>query len=198
MKKFGFEKEFFLYTKTELTICPSTLDMDACGYLAEARSEPHKDPILAIALLEGACQILQNKAKGLKLKLSSKIPTLELPRKVLKEALKLYGKGPSRSSKNMWGLEYLDTDNLVRAGLHIHFSDQEIAELKNGVFLTYQRQLDIPSIIVQLDKAFKEEIRNSKRLPGAYELKIHGFEYRSLPANVDMKKVGEVLQNLDF
>jgi hypothetical protein len=45
------------------------------------------------------------------------------------------------------------------------------------------------------DKAFKEEIKNSYRNPGFYELKSDGrIEYRSLPNNINMDKLINVIQ----
>lgn len=55
--------------------------------------------------------------------------------------------------------------------------------------------IDVPKVIMILDKEFKDEIAKAKRLPSAYEVKPHGFEYRSLPNNVDIDKLLYVLDS---
>jgi len=55
--------------------------------------------------------------------------------------------------------------------------------------------IDVPKVLMVLDKEFKDEIAKAKRLPSAYEVKKHGFEYRSLPNNVAIDKLLYVLDN---
>lgn len=42
---------------------------------------------------------------------------------------------------------------------------------------------------------FALQIKETKRIPGCYELKTHGFEYRSLPASVSVVEVAKVIQS---
>ncbi len=87
---------------------------------------------------------------------------------------------------------------VVRAGLHVHFSDIDehtIVDKDNKVVKYHtSNQLDIPYIVYQLDKMFKEHILCSHRQPGIYEMKPWGFEYRSLPSTIDSSVLCEFIE----
>jgi len=71
----------------------------------------------------------------------------------------------------------------LTAGIHVHFSNRD---LKTGEII----ELPIEDIVKKMDKAFSKEIKDTGRIPGEWEPKDHhGFEYRSLPCNVDIYKV---------
>lgn len=74
-----------------------------------------------------------------------------------------------------------DTKKLT-AGIHIHFSSRDA---RTGEVI----ELPIEDIVRRMDHYFKYDIHNAGRNLGEYELKDHGFEYRSLPANTDIFRV---------
>lgn len=221
MKKFGFEREFFVFKDKKpvlLGLNPpkhpilGTLGWDGCGYLAETRSEPHTHPIMAAHLLLAADEIAHRIATHAKMKLvlaATHKFDVEFLRDVRRKGFGHKGKHSlaSRYAKrgNIYGHDYLNDDlSISYAGLHVHFSDQqEVTAYDNyarGANKTHKlnvprEQLDIPRIVRLLDKAFESEIKRAGRLPGFYEIKGHGFEYRSLPATVDVLKVADVLVN---
>ena len=114
----------------------------------------------------------------------------------------------------------------LTAGLHVHFSKREtkrvsVLEVNNTITMFISTKdglrdevttkkvsndktvdyvcntfVDMPMIIRTLDDEFKDVIDKTKRVTGAYEVKEYGFEYRSLPANVDLGKVAEVCRKL--
>lgn len=62
---------------------------------------------------------------------------------------------------------------------------------------SYPGFVDHAMLVGRLDSAFKAEIRAARRNPGFYERKGDGrIEYRSLPNNVDLEKVREVLGSI--
>ena len=69
----------------------------------------------------------------------------------------------------------------LTAGLHVHFSNRD----NEGNII----QLPIEDIVKQMDEVFVDIINEANRIPGEYEKKIHGFEYRSLPCNADVHEV---------
>lgn len=83
-------------------------------------------------------------------------------------------------------LGVLDTDDNLKkrltAGIHIHFSSRD-AETGNVI------DLPIEEIVEKMDLAFEHYIIDTNRNLGEWEPKAHGFEYRSLPCNVDTYKV---------
>jgi hypothetical protein len=50
---------------------------------------------------------------------------------------------------------------------------------------------EFPTIVLELDKRFAEDIRKARRIKGDYELKNWGFEYRSLPNTLDVLEVSK-------
>lgn len=70
----------------------------------------------------------------------------------------------------------------LTAGVHVHFSSRD---KKTGNVI----KLPIEKIVSLMDKTFKQEVLESERILGEWEPKTHGFEYRSLPANIDIYKV---------
>jgi hypothetical protein len=95
----------------------------------------------------------------------------------------IYGKNPRRNG------------NYTLASFQINISNQltpEIfnREIRDGKIVTTRDKatyglLDIPTIIRNLDKTFKDDIHDSGRQPGMYSIKdTYRLEYRSLPNNV--------------
>lgn len=217
MKKYGFEKEYWVFDVNVPNIpiiVPKSLPSDECGYLAEVRGEPHVDPLVAAYLFLAEEDKTQMKASSFvaeKCVLSCDEPTRQLTPEFKREALRRFGKGAYPHERgNLWGKDYSPRDKLSRAGLHVHFSDTRVVEhsthliclscgkdtnQKNTWKEEVPQQQDMIKIIQVLDKAFAQEIKTAKRIPGCYELKPHGFEYRSLPADVDPIRVAKVIQS---
>lgn len=192
MKKYGFEKEYFILKDKNYILVPPNLPYDDCGFLVEARGEPHSDPLTAAyLLLAEEAKIKSKLPRGTKLGL---VDTTTLPVSLIKQALSKFGKNPSNSETgNLYGLEYQPEDNNQRAGLHVHFSDIVDITDKNGDNIQVPKIMDIPKIVRYLDSTFAKEIEAANRIKGSYELKVHGFEYRSLPASIDVCKVAKAL-----
>jgi len=70
----------------------------------------------------------------------------------------------------------------LTAGIHVHFSSRDS---KTGDVI----ELPVKEIVGAMDDAFRDDIEVSLRNLGEWEPKIHGFEYRSLPSNMNIKKV---------
>ena len=188
-KMYGFEQEFFIKKDGKYVFDWVGTPLSK----AEARSEPHRYHHNAIWLLHAAIDTLKKNAARNKLTLVN-IAYTQLPLALTKTALREHGKGP-RDYKNMYGKFYADKDTLSRAGLHIHFGTEDEYSYGKSSWKC-PRLVDLPYIVRQFDIAFKDEIADAKRLPGEYALKLHGFEYRSLPATVDLDKVERVLGEL--
>lgn len=194
INKFGFEREFFVKQKGEYVEVPSELYIhrDECFYLVEARGEPHSDPRKAAALMDIAEQDLFIAARDNELTLLCQADAPDFPRDLKRQLSRAHGKGPSLS-RFMTGRMYRSI--VPRAGLHIHFGTER--KLGSG---KHERTVvdlsDMPEVVRLLDKAFGKIIKGAKRIPGEYEVKGHGFEYRSLPANVNLKIVVPVLQEI--
>jgi hypothetical protein len=196
MIKYGFEGEFFVASLADGVLQPISADIphDSCGYLAEARGVPDSDPLVASYLYKAAVAKLEAVVAKKNLKLIQEA-IAPVPADTLRAARRLFGKGPTKYN-NIYGLDYKPSDRTRRAGLHIHISDETVFRYEKNKEFKYTNQLDFPPIIQAFDKAFKEEIKSTKRLPGFYEMKPYGFEYRSLPATASLEKIVEVLSKL--
>lgn len=197
--KFGFEQEYF-FTKNNsfelLTDYELTSYLDHCGYLVEARGEAHKDPYSAMKLHEVAQHRLKDKMTKYGYAIH-KENTMDVPKEHQRICLRKFGKNPAQAYF-MAGRVY--TSNRPRAGLHIHFGSTETitwtAKSGEGFSREYCPMFNFSRIVYLMDRAFKDEIKAAKRIPGEYELKPHGFEYRSLPTTVDLLKVVNVCYDI--
>jgi len=70
----------------------------------------------------------------------------------------------------------------LSAGVHVHFS-------RKTTISGRRVQLPIRNIVRKMDEHFAKEIAESGRFFGEYEIKPYGFEYRSLPATTNPKKI---------
>lgn len=203
--KVGFEREFFVKASGKFVLCPQVMPHDECGYLAESRGEAHRNAMSAAYLLLCTEYQLQQQARRNRVKLVL-TPFAELEAQLLKDALRRYGKPPVPSERgNIYGLDYPAEDQTPRAGLHVHFSNQVEYTAKSASGGEYKSSvngfIDMPKIIRHLDVVFEKEIKAANRIPGCYEIKPHshgGFEYRSLPATIDPRKVATTLQEQGF
>lgn len=199
MIKYGFEGEYFCCLNMEdgqgpIDYCLPSKDLpkDECGYLAEVRGEPYHTPEGARALYRVAYDKVNAQADKDGMFITTFDPTIKLPKKLLREAMRIHGKA-SGSADNVYGAQYKDSDTWNRAGFHVHFSNEYT---DNGK--TYYRLMNIPRIILDLDRNFKDEIKKASRLPGMYEMKSYGFEYRSLPADVNLDKLVDILKEMNI
>lgn len=202
--KYGFEREFFVKASGKFVLCPAVMPQDDCGYLAESRGVPTTDPLTAAFLLLAEEYKLKAQAKRNRVVLVN-LDTAVLPPELLRDALRRHGKSPMPVERgNMYGLDYPSDDKFQRAGLHVHFSNETLLEInitdsqgnKHYKSTSTSGFIDVPRIIRTLDGAFKKEIEQAERIAGSYELKNYGFEYRSLPASVDVRRVAEVIKEI--
>ena len=91
----------------------------------------------------------------------------------------IYG---NKSQSHHLGVMDAPIGKRLTAGVHVHFSsrDSNTGELIN---------LPIEDIVRKMDSIFEKDIKSTNRNMGEYELKQHGFEYRSLPCNIDIYTV---------
>jgi len=167
---------------------------DECGYLGEIRAEPSDSPLLAIFNLKAQIYNMSKLVKeGYEI---LDVDYMKIPRKAIHIFQRAYGKG---IAKDRCMYQSVKPKSVQTAGLHVHFSDtQDITDNEDRHIAYVQRnQMDMPRIIRTFDEAFATEIKEAKRQKGLYELKTHGFEYRSLPASADLFKVLDVLRKLN-
>ena len=209
--KFGFELELFCREPLvgdgvgevvggNYVLVPNGLPYDECGWLVEIRSEPHTDIRKAIALLQAEFDSVKEQAidKGIILE---QIPLAEIPRDLKVQAARKHGKGLI-NYRNIYGYEtHKNSTRFQTASVHVSFTDERTFHYENkdgrNREFHYPGFVDHAKLIVGLDKAFVAEIKAAKRNPGFYEIKGDGrIEYRSLPNNIDLNKLREVLVEL--
>lgn len=84
-------------------------------------------------------------------------------------------------------------DGYATAGMHVHFSSRKINDpIGHSAPKVDIVHLPVEDIVRRMDKEFMPIINESKRIPGEYELKSHGFEYRSLPNTAFPENVVQV------
>lgn len=197
--KYGFECEYWCITEFcentgphGFVLTPDSLPKDECGYLAEVRGEPHCDPYLASALFKAEEARVRKMADKAGVILYRSEATFRLPARLLWQAMREHGK-PSypQGRGNIYGKDYSIHNKQQRAALHVHFSNEIVTDK-----VTHSGMIDMVKYIQALDKAFAGPIKEANRLPGFYEMKPHGFEYRSLPCTVGTDEVAEVISNV--
>lgn len=188
-KEIGLELECWLMDGKEIAE-PAKYGFpnDEFGFLVELRGEPSDDPKLVAESLfsfKNSYMYFAHEHIGLKLDFS---PRKKISKKQYEYFYKKYNylaledltANIYPGTKKTHHTGYIN--GIGTAGLHVHFSG-------DGV------QLPIFDIVKKMDKAFAKEIKEAKRIPGEFEIKSHygkgGFEYRSLPANIDIHKVIE-------
>lgn len=186
----GIEREYFLVDEDGNIVEPALygFQIDEFGFLIEIRTEPHDNPQdllnefgkLLRANYEhakslGFTILTQNRAflpYGFKAHLKEKYHWDSLPDLT---ANINYGTSGSHATG-------IDGD-YGTAGTHVHFSKHN----DDGDRV----QLPIRDIVVEMDRKFAEAIHLTERIPGEYEIKPHGFEYRSLSNNLDITLIVE-------
>lgn len=194
IKTFGFEKEFFVLDKNgKYTLVTSEIACDECHWLAEARGEPHAYPLHAKHLLNAATELLHASASKHGMVLVDKALAPDFPKELLRLAHRKYGKNASHSYFAHGGCY---KHSIPRAGLHVHFGNARDIMHDGQKVATVEDTVNVPRIIWMLDNAFRSEIKEAKRVPGEYEFKRWGFEYRSLPSTVSLDKLVDVLYTI--
>ena len=195
-KSFGLELEFFVKKDGKFIVAPSSMARDDCGYLAEARGRCDSDPRAAWFLLQAEIDRLKAQAKkeGVELILAN---TQDIPKEFLRTTLRTFGKNPAKS---YFASGRCYTSSAARAGLHIHFGYQGETFYRTfdpgtkesrEMSVKYPGRMNNGRVIWLMDNKFKDEIKEAKRIPGEYEFKDYGFEYRSLPATMATAKYQE-------
>lgn len=187
--KYGFEREFFVKDADgNYVLTPTGLPHDDCGFLAESRGVPQSDPLTAVFCLYADERKLNETAEKLNLTLVLET-AVKLPAKLRLEAIRKYGKAAIPQSRgNVYGRFAPFSHAVQHAGLHVHFSEEELIDGRRVA-----RMFDFVPLVQKLDKAFAGEIKAARRAPGYYEMKPYGVEYRSLPATVNPEDVARVL-----
>lgn len=206
----GLERELFVTSRVVLAdgeviaehyknLYELGLPTDGNSYLLEARATKAPSALRAkhelLFAQEELAKRLQAKRTGWVLSFDTDAITLDSEeRKVLRRQER---KEPMRQFRIGGGIR-LPRAGEVTAGLHVHFSDEITYRVKNFAEPGYHDQavfgpLNIPRIVYLLDTAFKDVIADAGRQSGLYEMKPHGFEYRSLPTTVDLDRLVTVL-----
>ncbi len=202
---FGLEKEFFVYRRIvvfpegegrEYTLASKYgLPHDDCGYLVESRSRPMNSIVEAVFNLRAQIWEIE-KAASIKGLVLDDTPVMKLPPSLLLEARRLHAKGVISYRNYRGHTQHRNSRSEQTAGLHISITDQKFYNYGDKRY-EYNTNFDWMAIFWRLDVAFKDEIRAAKRNPGFYEVKSDGrVEYRSLPANVDLDRVINVLHDI--
>lgn len=197
--KFGFElEEFYATSEGVVTPVPTSIPHDDCGWLVEYRGQPHYDVFQAVgSVLAEQKRVLKLIPEGFK---TLRENHLEVPRKVKLAARRTYVKG-ILAYENLYGKT---PSKLDHAGVHISLTNERILSIwdksaKSSYNYAVREMWDFPSFVKAMDKRFAQAIREAKRVPGFYELKSDGrFEYRSLPATIDLWEVAEFVTSYRF
>jgi len=185
----GLEQEVWLLDKNGKIVEPAIFSFphDDFGFLIELRTRPHTtiEPILddLVRLSTGFGYLADE--FGLKIVCKDSMPI----DKTLIDYL--------RVKYNYFNLR--DTTENVETGTyktHATGISEDAEKLTAGLHVHFSRKLDgkrvqlpIYQIVRCMDAVFDKEIRSAGRIPGEYEIKPYGFEYRSLPSTVDPEKV---------
>lgn len=203
----GIEKEFFLLRKETSTniwdriVEPKEHEFpaDIFGFLVELRSEPWMHLNTVKMTWDMTKSYWEHRADKFGMELVD-IPYMIVPKEKGQYFYdKYHGEKYTDFTKNIYGLQgshhlgmFFENEScMLTAGMHVHFS---IRDRNCNVIQFSQNQIE--EIVQTMDEVFKKEILETKRLRGEYEPKQHGFEYRSVPCNVDEYKTLKVAFNV--
>ena len=209
--KYGLECEFFVAKKDVNPFyfvggLDASLTPDECGFLAEARGQPHPSIREAVFSLMADIFRLEQAADKLGLQLVQ-LPNANVPDTEILKSRRQFSKG-TLQFQNLYGHEGHRQKRKKTAGIHVSFTcpltfyydiidgpnPDEHREKTTKTF-TYQPVWDFVQLFRAMDKAFATEIREAQRNPGFYEIKTDGrVEYRSLPNTADLKKIISVIE----
>ncbi len=199
----GIEKEFFLLKKQDTPniwdriVEPKEYEFpaDVFGFLVELRSEPWMHLNTVKMTWDMSKSYWEHRADKFGMELVD-MPYMVVPKEKAQYFFDKYnGNSYTDFTKNIYGTKdshhlgmFFENDScLLTAGMHVHFSMRD----KHCSVIQFSQE-QIEDIVKNMDDAFKHEIIDTKRIPGEYELKQHGFEYRSAPCNVDVYKTLKV------
>jgi hypothetical protein len=218
MITYGLEREFFFVdAKDNFTLAPDELPTDECKWLLEARGEPSPSIYKAVLSL----QLEEGRIKKVASDLGIKVMPVNFL-KIPKESIRLFLRGnnakPLGSAFNYLGHDHhLVGRGTYTAGTHISVCNHvqqysytyELELTSGGVDKkskinvvnkkhengTLNRNFNWMKLFINLDKAFKKDIKDARRNPGFFEFKEDGrVEYRSLPATVDMHNLADIVE----
>lgn len=205
MRKYGLEKEFFLVKKnTKEIVIPEEavkehLPLDGCGYLVEARGEAYPSIFDAIFSLMGKIEEIKYKLKDTEYELCDD-PVRKVSKEMLIKVLRNHAKSTIKFNNYTGFTSNREKGSEKTAGVHLSITEeitQTIIVEKTIKEIKYYKNFDWMQIFLKLDKEFKQEIKEAKRNPGFYEIKNDGrIEYRSLPSNVNLIKLAEVIKEI--
>ena len=172
---------------------PCGLPYDDSGMLVEARGKPFRSPVDAVYSLMASVHELRHMTKATLVTL----PYAKVTKEQKFAVRRSFSKG-TNNYQNLYGYEYHKTrQNEHTSGIHISFTNPAFSTAKDGTRMEYNAMFDFPQLFRKLDMEFKDEIKASKRNPGFYEIKSDGrVEYRSLPSNVSLGKIIDVLNKI--
>jgi len=207
MLRFGIERGCFIVDKEtgKAVVVPSNLPMDCCGLLVEFRGSPFtsiEDAVgSAMAAELKVERMMANNDELANLELSY-LPVMDIDRATRIAAARLHEKGMIEY-RNMYGhISHRNKIGEMTAGIHLSVTDERTETVmsydrdggQNNKTVSHNVLWDFSSLFRLLDKMFVDEIKDSKRNPGFYELKHDGrIEYRSLPTNIDYGKLIDVV-----
>lgn len=165
----------------------------------EARWHPHYDATEAVYSLKAAAHRIAwqiETAEALKNFTLSTAPSMKIPRALEIQAQRLHSK-PRIQWRNLYGRELPHNKRgTMTAAIHISFTNPEDYIYETKIIRTWNAMFDFCRLFRALDSEFANEIRESGRKPGFYELKADGrIEYRSLPANVPLETIPARITN---
>jgi hypothetical protein len=182
--RIGIEREFFLL-KNGVIVEPALYGFphDEFGFLVELRTRPHTNAKDLLKEYEELHSALLVYAEKLRLDLVA-VHKMLLDKTFVDYLSKKYSYNslldttaniyPNTSKSHATGID----EGYGTAGLHIHFSRHN----EGGKRV----QLPFVEIIKAFDERFKNIITLAGRNLGEFEIKQHGFEYRSLPADITL------------
>jgi hypothetical protein len=193
IREVGIEKEAFLLKDCVIQE-PKRFGFpyDEMGFLIELRSLPSDRlyPVCTTISQEELQYSLRANKFGM---IIASTPTMYTNKQFINKIIDTYHilDFPDRT-KNIYGKTkshhlgvFMDDDEdtvLLTSGIHVHFSSRDS---KTGEVI----DLPVEDIVRKMDETFKNDIERTFRVPGEYEMKAHGFEYRSLPCDADLLKV---------
>jgi hypothetical protein len=184
--KIGIEREYWLIdNRTDEVVEPALYGFpyDEFGFLVEIRTEPQTTPEALLKDFQTRFIELEEKAYKLNMHFENLHKRIVDEKFINRLSIKYHYNTLLDLTANIYegtsGSHATGLDSgYGTAGLHIHFSRYTI----DGKRV----QLSIVKIVKAMDKRFERIIFLAGRNLGEFEIKVHGFEYRSLPADITL------------
>lgn len=188
--RFGFEVEGFFKERGDVVLPPLSYPTDGFPGLVEARTFGGKPIREQFYMLLSEMDRLE----GTDFELFEHVFTGAQKRAIRAR----HNEKTAYEIRNIYGKEPRLLGNRTLASFQINISDFHTTyRTNNNINIDVYKPFDFVAIIRNLDKEFKDEIRQSKRQPGFYSLK-EGFrvEYRSLPNFVARQDPNKLLARI--